>query len=102
MNHLIQSKSSGKTLEKRLYDEKRKKIKIGDIIEIENRKTKEIIKTKVINLKVFKDFEELYAYYPEEMLGNSEVDRKPSYMEQFYSKEEQETYGVIGIEIELI
>ena len=95
-------KSGGKTLEKRLYDEKRKKIKIGDIIEIESRATHEIIKTKVIDLKVFKNFEELYAAYPPEMLGSNATDRDPSYMEQFYSKEDQEKYGVIAIEIELI
>lgn len=95
-------KNGGKTLEKRLYDEKRKKIKIGDIIDIESRATHEIIQTRVTNLKVFKNFEELYAAYPKEMLGSNANDTDPTYMEQFYSKEDQEKYGVIAIEMELI
>ena len=53
-------KNGTKTIEMRLNDEKRRKLKVNDIIEFENRKTKEIIKAKIIKLYIFKNFEELY------------------------------------------
>ena len=53
-------KGGTKTIEIRLNDEKRSLIKEGDIIEFENRITKEKLKTKVIKLYKFDNFEELY------------------------------------------
>ncbi len=46
-------KSGDKDIEIRLNDEKRKLIKVGDIIEFEHLDTKEIIKVKVLNLYTF-------------------------------------------------
>ena len=51
-------KNGTKTIEIRLNDEKRSLIKEGDIIEFENRITKEKLKTKVIKLYKFDNFEE--------------------------------------------
>ena len=53
-------KNGSKTIELRLYDEKRKLINIGDIIEFEHRENKEIIVTEVINLHKYSNFQELY------------------------------------------
>ena len=43
-------KNGKKRIEIRLYDEKRKLIKINDIIKFKNIDTNEIIKTKVVNI----------------------------------------------------
>lgn len=96
-------KDGSKTIELRLYDEKRRKIKVGDIINFENRKDKEIITTQVIKLHIYPNFYELYKYLNKEDMGYSK-DESASYkdMEEFYSLESQEKYGVIGIEIKLI
>ncbi len=51
-------KNRDKDIEIRLNDEKRQLIKVGDIIEFEHIDTKEIIKTKVVNLHKFKEFNE--------------------------------------------
>ena len=96
-------KSKIKTIELRLLDEKRSKIKIDDIIEFENRITNEKIKTKVINLHKFSDFKELYKNFNKISLGYQENEiANPIDMEQYYPKEEQEKYGVVGIEIKVI
>lgn len=96
-------KNGTKTIEMRLFDEKRQKIKIGDIIEFTNRLTMEKIKVKVINLHKFSSFEELYKNLDKVSLGYKE-NEEANYqdMEQYYSKEEQLKYGVLGIEIEVI
>ena len=55
-------KKGTKTIEMRLYDEKRKQIKEGDIITFTNRETGEKIDTKVLKLHIYPSFEELYNY----------------------------------------
>lgn len=96
-------KSGTKTIEMRLYDEKRKLIKDNDIIEFTNRITGEKIKTKVIRLHLYSSFEKLYSDFDNISLGYDLNEIKdPRDMEKYYTKEEQCKYGVVGIEIELI
>lgn len=92
-----------KTIELRLYDEKRRKIQVGDIIEFNNDNADYIINTKVINLHVFSNFKELYDNFDKISIGYREDEEKnPSDMEQYYSKEKIKKYGVVGIEIKKI
>lgn len=96
-------KNKTKTIELRLYDEKRQKVKVGDFIEfslIDNPKEK--IQTKVIGLHRFDSFKELYATLPKEKLGYKENEiPAPESMNKYYSSEKQAEYGVLGIEIKL-
>ena len=96
-------KNGTKTIELRLNDEKRSSIKEDDMILFENRKNAEVIKTKVIKLHRYNSFEELYKHFDKVSLGYN-YDEIASYkdMEKYYSKEEQDKYGVVGIEIKLI
>ena len=96
-------KNGKKIIELRLNDEKRQNLKVNDIIEFENRLTNEVIKTILIEKKVYKNFEELYKNYSKEELGY-ESNAIASYkdMEQYYKKEEQEKYGVVALRIKLI
>ena len=96
-------KSGHKTIEMRLYDEKRRKLKENYIIEFINIKTNESIKVKIMKLHLFDNFDELYKKFDKSVLGYKEFeDETPNDMNKYYSKEEQEKYGVIGIEIKLI
>ena len=96
-------KNGAKTIEMRLYDEKRKLIKENDIIEFTNRSTNEKIRTKVLKLHLYSSFEELYKDFDNDSLGYEENEIKdPKDMEIYYSKDEQCQYGVVGIEIKLI
>ena len=99
----IMMESGIKTIEMRLYDEKRKNIQIGDEIEFSNVTTGKTLRVKVLNLHLFKNFDELYNNFDKEKLGYHKDDlAKPTDMSQFYSDEEIKQYGVVGIEIELI
>lgn len=102
--HMIES--GQKTIELRLNDEKRKNIRIGDIIEFSNcgNIDKKIL-TKVINIHKFNTFEELYKKLPLDKCGYL-IDKlntaSASDMDKYYSVEEQSKYGVLGIELEVI
>lgn len=61
-------KNGKKTIELRLYDEKRQKVKIKDKIEFTNILNNEKILTEVINLHKYKTFEELYKHFDKESL----------------------------------
>ncbi len=96
-------KNGEKTIELRLYDEKRKKISVGDSIVFENNDTKEILTARVLNLYIFESFEELYESLPVNKCGyRIGESANPSDMNIYYSKEKQSKYGVVGIEIKMI
>ena len=95
--------SGKKDIEMRLNDEKRRLINIGDIITFTNRDTLESFDVKVINLHKYNNFKELYNVFNKERLGYEEYEE--AYyedMEKYYSKEEIDKYGVVGIEIKKI
>ena len=95
-------KSGSKTVEMRLYDEKRRLIKTRDIIEFTNIVTEEKICVKVVQLHIFNNFNELYKNFDKVCLGYKEDEEaSPDDMSKYYSKEEQKKYGVVGIEIKL-
>lgn len=98
-------KSGRKTIELRLYDEKRQLIKIGDEIIFTNTATEETIHNQVLNLHRFDSFVELYESLPLLKCGYTSENvgsATPADMEQYYSVDEQNKYGVLGIEIKVL
>ena len=92
-----------KSIELRLNDEKRQQIQVGDEIEfrLSTEETKRLF-CEVITLHHFPSFEALYAYLPLSKCGYTDENiqtASPLDMEKYYAKEEQEKYGVLGIEI---
>lgn len=98
-------RSGRKTIELRLYDEKRRLISIGDEIKFVSSSDSAIsFNCRVIALHKFDSFEDLYDSLPLLQCGYTENDiltASPNDMDVYYSKEKQKEYGVIGIEIEL-
>ena len=93
-------KNGTKTIELRLNDEKRKLLTVGDYIEFINRVTNEKLLVEVIDLFKYNSFEELYKHFNKIEMGYSiNEEANPKDMENYYSKEEQEKYGVLGIKI---
>lgn len=94
-----------KRIELRLYDEKRQKINIGDTIIFQKEPELEIImKVKVIGLLRYNKFEELFEDFDIEMMADKSMTKKEllDVLEEFYTPEKQEQYGVLGIRIEKI
>ena len=90
-------KNGTKTVEFRLFDEKRQQIKVGDQIEFSKLPDlKEKLLVDVSELYREETFEELFKkLYNDE----KEIKRKVESMYQYYSQDKEEKYGVIGIKI---
>lgn len=95
-----------KIFELRLNDEKRKLLSVGDRIVFSNTMDATLeIEVQIVNLHLFKDFAELYGELPLDKCGYLPEELKqasPTDMNVYYGIEEQEKYGVLGIEIQLI
>lgn len=98
-------KDGTKTIELRLFDEKRRKIQIGDTISFTNTASKEVLKVKVFELLVFDSFETLYNEVSLLDCGYTEDDidaASPDDMVAYYPKKMQQKYGVVGIKVALL
>ena len=94
-----------KRIEIRLYDEKRQQIKIGDtIIFLKAPDLNESFKAKVTGLLRYNSFEDMFKDFDTSILSDKSMTKKDliNVLEQFYTKEKQKQYGVLGIRIELI
>lgn len=91
-----------KTIELRLNDEKRQKIVVGDTIIFNCTKNKDVIIAKVKALHKFVDFKELYKYLPLDKCGYGDDELATAHytdMYDYYSQEQIEKYGALGIEL---
>ena len=91
-----------KTIELRLNDEKRQRINVEDTVVFCCSSTKDIITAQVSGLHKFSDFEELYKALPLEKCGYTVAELDIAHytdMEQYYTKEQIEKYGALGIEL---
>ena len=94
-----------KRIEIRLNDEKRQQIKIGDTIKfLKEPALNEFFEAKVIGLLRYNTFEDMFNDFDISILADKLMTKSEliSALEQFYSKEKQKQYGVLGIRIELI
>ena len=94
-----------KRIEIRLNDEKRQKIKIGDSIKfLKEPELKESFNAKVINLIKYKNFHDMFKDFDISVLADKNMTKEKllNVLEKFYTKEKQETYGVLAIVIDLI
>lgn len=94
-------KSGQKTIELRLWDEKRRQIAVGDIITFTNRATNESIKTKVKYLVIAENFKSLYDLINVKRTGFETKETAIQTIEQFWDKKAQQKHGVVGIWIEM-
>jgi len=92
-----------KTVEMRLFDEKRSLIGVGDLIEFTNTTTEEKLLCKVVNMYRYSDFRELYEHHDKISIGYNEDEKAdPDDMLMYYQKEDITKYGVVGIEIAVV
>jgi len=91
-------KNGLKKIEIRLYDEKRQKIKIGDVIKIINLEdSSQELFVEVIELSRFPTFKKLF-----EVFGNKIKPYEKEVLKRVYSKEKEKKYGILVIYFELV
>ena len=94
-----------KRIEIRLYDEKRQNIKLGDTIKfLKEPELSESFNAKVTGLLRYNSFKDMFKDFDISMLSDKSMTKEEliKVLEQFYTKEKQERYGVLGIRIELM
>lgn len=98
--------SGRKTMELRLYDDKRRLLNISDRIIFTNiAKPTQKIAVIIKSLHRYASFEELLAEIPLEKLGNDTEETPESVahaMKKYYTDDQIKRYGVLGIGIEII
>ena len=95
--------SGNKTIESRLYDERRQQIQIGDQIIFTNRDNpSQTAAVKVIGLLRYATFHDLFSHNDPRKFGSESVEWLENQINEFYSLHDQKQNGVIGIEFELI
>lgn len=96
-------KNREKSLELRLFDEKRQMVKVGDNITfISTQDENETLTVKVLGMNMYSSFEELYNH--EDLLEcgyttDNIAEASPDDMAEYYSYEKQSMYGVVAIEV---
>ncbi len=96
-------KDGTKRIELRLYDEKRRSIQLGDIIEF-TKSENEKFKAEVVGLLRYNSFADLFEDFDISILADSSMTKQEllEVLGEFYSEEKQAEFGVIGIRIKLI
>ena len=97
-------KEGKKVVEVRLYDEKRRKVELGDVIIFKKLNSKEEIKVRVKGLLRFQSFRDLFLFVPKEYLANEylSLSEQIERMRKYYSEEKERKYGVLAIWFEVI
>ncbi len=95
--------SGEKDIKVRLYDEKRRAVKVGDEIDFTLHGTSDFIKAEVIGLRSYSTLLELYSREPRKRcgMGDMPVEKIIEIMRAFYPCEEERRYGAVAIEIKL-
>ena len=98
-----QIKSGKKDIELRLFDEKRQNIQVGDNITFINIENNDIITAKCIGLHRAPSFKFLFEKIASnERMGfpfDMSLTEMCEKMREYYSADEEEKYGVLGIEL---
>lgn len=94
-----------KLLELRLYDDKRKSIRLGDeiVFKLLPDLEKQIL-TKVTGLLIYPKFESMIDDLPACLLGYKEEDKDylRTSMYEIYSRDDEEKFGALGIRLEIL
>ena len=91
-----------KRIELRLYDEKRSKINLEDEIEfLKLPDLEDKLKVKVCGLLRYSSFSDLFKDFDINILADKSMSKEEllNVLQEFYTQEEQEKYGVLGIRI---
>ncbi len=80
-----------------LMDKKCQKIKLHDILELENSATGERIDCEVKGLAIFENFEDLVECITPEKLGYDSKQEVMVRLNRVYSKEQQDAFNAVGI-----
>ena len=96
-------RSGEKDIELRLYDEKRRRMRNGDMLLIYNAQNRnDYIQAKIVRLHIAKSFADLATKISMPRTGFASLNALMSAIEKFYDTEMESKYGIVGIELEVL
>ncbi len=97
-------KSGKKIVEVRLFDDKRRKISLGDEILFKSLDKNREVKVRVKGLLRFSSFKDLFSFIPKECFGHDSLtlEQQIKRMRKYYSEEREKQHGVLAIWFELL
>jgi ASC-1-like (ASCH) protein len=96
-------KEGTKTIEVRLFDEKRREIRLNDVIEFQREPERtETIRAEVIGLLNYKTFFDLINDFSATDFGDDDKEILLEKIYTFYTKEQEIKHSVLGIKIKLL
>lgn len=100
----FQIRDGVKTVEVRLLDEKRQRVKVGDIIRFTRKGTAELLYAEVTALYVYQSFVELFSspHFAKTGFVGLSAAEAANKMYDYYNKADEQKYGVLGIEIKVV
>ena len=96
-------RSGEKDIELRLYDEKRRRMRNGDMLLIYNAQNRnDYIRAKIVRLHIAKSFADPSTKISMPRTGFASLNALMSAIEKFYDTEMESKYGIVGIELEVL
>jgi ASC-1-like (ASCH) protein len=92
-----------KTIESRLYDEKRRLIELGDeILFIHRDNPEQSITVRVLGLLSYTSFHDLFTHNDPAKFGGTTAELLEERIRAYYAAEAEHAYGVLGVEFERV
>ena len=91
-----------KTVQARLYDNKRRTFRVGDRIRLLRRPDGQSLMMEVIDLHVTPSFSELFEIASLKDFGFDSVEHGLSEIRKYYPEDDELRYGVVGIRVRLV
>jgi len=100
------TKSGEKTIEVRVFDEKRRRLRLGDTIVFGRASGgMEKVRVEVVGLSTFRSFRDLLSAFGSERFGHGpalSLDERVEMQGEHYTVEEEREHGVVGIHTRLL
>jgi ASC-1-like (ASCH) protein len=97
-----QIKKGEKIIEPRLNDDAHKKVRIGDMLVIINRTTREEVVAKVVGVLRYSTFEALFAAFPARYFGVDDIAAVREEVGRWYHTAAESEHGVLGIKLHVL
>jgi len=94
-----QIKHGHKIIEPRLNDAAHQKVRVGDLIVIISRLTKQEVVAKVVGMLHYSTFDDLFEAFPPGYFGAASVDEAKREVNRWYDASLETTNGVLGIKL---
>jgi ASC-1-like (ASCH) protein len=91
-----------KIIEPRINDAVHQKVRIGDLIVIINRTTRQEVVAKVVGVLRYPTFDALFAAFPPRYFGVADIGEITQEVSRWYNPAAEAEYGVLGIKLHVL